>query len=528
MDFGENGDRGYYILNKAGDIDRDGAPDLWLVGESGRSVLILMNEELRAAGASASLTVPPGGIAAISTISDADLPRVGYATAALNSDSPAVGIAVLRTSRDDVVVSEAAVPQSPPTTDALVFIEYRVGVPALPGRLDSGIIDINTGLAVVNCTSSVADVTYTLRDSAGNVLAMGHGKTAGKAHFALFIDQIHDLAPDFNLPSDFATTTQFATLEISSDQPLSILALRQTINQRGDILYTTTPIADRTLAPESVPIYFPQFVDGGGYTSTIMLFSTSNETQHGTIEILDDNGLPLPTKEAGGENQASLRYELSPYGLLRYQTDGSAATVKSGWVKLVPDAGTTAPVGIGVFGYNPAGVLVTESGVPASGAVTHARIHVDLSGGHDTGLALVNLVTESATVTVEAFQSDGSTRVATSSGTIRLVGEGHMAKFADQLIQNLPEGFTGVLDVNSSAPFAALTVRSLYNQRHDFLLTTFPIAQPYQRGVSQLLFPQIAAGGGFKTQFIWISPGAGSVGTISFHGHDGKPLAVLK
>ena len=38
-------------------------------------------------------------------------------------------------------------------------------------------------------------------------------------------------ASDFDLPPDFRSNTQFGALDISADQPLSILALRGTINQ---------------------------------------------------------------------------------------------------------------------------------------------------------------------------------------------------------------------------------------------------------------------------------------------------------
>jgi hypothetical protein len=56
----------------------------------------------------------------------------------------------------------------------------------------------------------------------------------------------------------------------------------------------------------------------------------------------------------------------------------------------MPDAGTATPAGAGMFGYNPGNVLVTESGIPAAASTTHARVYVDLSEGHNTGLAIAN------------------------------------------------------------------------------------------------------------------------------------------
>ena len=103
---------------------------------------------------------------------------------------------------------------------------------------------------------------------------------------------MNEVALDFVLPANFRTATQFASLEISSDQPLSIAALRMTTNQRNEALFTTTPVADLTKAPTNDPIYFPQFADGGGYTSSIILLNTSSSPETGTFNIKDNNGNP--------------------------------------------------------------------------------------------------------------------------------------------------------------------------------------------------------------------------------------------
>jgi hypothetical protein len=195
---------------------------------------------------------------------------------------------------------------------------------------------------------------------------------------------------------------------------------------------------------------------------------------------------------------------------------------------LTPDAGTATPLGAGVFGYNPGSCLVTESGIPAAVPTTHARIYVDLSAGHDTGLAIANPTSTNASITITAFQSDGVTRIGASQGPLQLSANGHSAFFADQIIAGLPAGFTGVLDIASSFPFAALTVRSLTNERPEFLLATFPVADVTVGAPSPIVFPQIADGGGYVTQFILIGAGRAASMTLNFYGENGKPLAVGK
>jgi photosystem II stability/assembly factor-like uncharacterized protein len=474
-----------------------------------------------------NLMIPAGGEMATATLGAFTTTRSGYAELTLDSGAAPYGTAVFNFRQNGVTVGEAGVPASPPTTAARVFIDYRSSVPAISGRLSSGTINVNTGIAVVNYASAPATVTYTLRNVAGATLSIGRGTPlAAGAHFAKFIDQLNEVAPDFVLPSGFQILTQFASLEISSDQPLSILALRMTTNQRNEVLYTTTPTADLTKPATNDSIFFPQLADGGGNTTSLILLNTSNGTETGTLQILDNDGNPFVVNQVGGTAGSVFRYSIPSDGVFRFQTDGSPAITKSGWARLTPDAGTSAPVGAGVFGYNPGNFLVAESGVPASVSTTHARVYVDLSGGHNTGLAIANLTNTYASITITAFQSDGVTGIGTSHGPLLLPPNGHEAHFANEFVAGFPDGFVGVLDIISSTPFAALTLRSLNNERNDFLLATFPVADMTRAAPAPIVFPQIADGGGLVTQFILIGAGGASSVIINFYGNDGKPLAI--
>ena len=133
-----------------------------------------------------------------------------------------------------------------------------------------------------------------------------------------------------------------------------------------------------------------------------------------------------------------------------------------------------------------------------------------------------------ATIAITAYQTDGVTGIGTSQGPLRIPANGHAAHFANEFISGLPDGFTGVLDIVSPTPFAALTMRSLNNERGDFLLAAFPIADMTLPAPAPIVFPQIADGGGYLTQFILIGAGGPSSVTLSFFGEDGMPLAVVK
>lgn len=442
-------------------------------------------------------------------------PKVGYAVLAVNSGDAPYATAVLSYQQNGVTVTEAGVPASPPTTSARIFIDYRKDVNAVPARASGGVIDVNTGIAVANTGTTAADLTYTLRAMDGRLIASSHGTVEAGDHFACFIHELKErAAPDFELPADFPNAIRFGSLEVDSDQPISVLALRGIYTQRRDFLLTTTPVADLMQPPANGPAYFPQFVDGGGYTTSLILMNTSELTENGSLEILDDHGDPFPVRQAGGGTGSIFRYSIPPNGVFRFQTDGSPADVKSGWVRVMPDSGSFTPVGSGMFSFNPEDVLVSESGIASAGATTHARVFVDLSGNHNTGLAVANLADTDAVVTLQAFQSDGVTGIGDSRGPLDLAPKGHAAAFADQFISGLPPDFTGLLDIRSATPFAALTLRSLYNERHDFLMTAFPVADLDQAAPHPVVFPQVVDGGGYVTEFILISAGKEEARTI--------------
>ena len=466
-----------------------------------------------------------GGNAASSTTSlgTSNPLAVGYATVDVNSGSTPYGTAVFSFTQNGQAISEAGVPASPPTTHAEVFIDLRTNVAAKSGERDANVININTGVAAVNRGSALAHIQMILRDLTGTIIRQGATTLAANGHFAKFIDQF---APDLVLPPDFATATRNATLELISDQPLSLLALRVTENQRQESLITTTPIADLTQPDPQDMVLFPQIVDGGGYQTTLFLLNTTGTVETGTIQIFDDDGAPLPSfLNEGGQAAASISYTLPPRGARLLTTGGGQSAIRAGSVRVVPNAGSITPIGAGVFGFTSAGILITESGIPSSTLTTRARIYVDKSGGHNTGLALADASGVPRTFQFSVTNSDGTTQVA----NISLPANGHTARFADQLLSGLSNGFQGVMDITSNVPFAALTLRSLNNARGDGLLTTFPTADLTRPAPSPVIFPQIADGGGYSTQIILINSTSGaSSAAVSFFGESGSPLPVGK
>ena len=430
--------------------------------------------------------------------------------------------------KNGIVLSEAAVPASPPTISARFFIDYGLGITEGPARLATAPVSTNTGFAIVNPANKTAHVTYTLSNMQGQLLATGHGNLDPGSHHAKFIDQMQELASDFILPAGFSQTMRFGSLQIDSDQALSITALRMLTNQRCDILYTSLPIADLTQSPSSSEIYFPHLGDGGGYTTSLILLNTSGATQTGKLRFYADDGSPLSVGSLNGGTDSAFNYSIPAGGTYLLQTDGFPAVVQVGSARLTPDAGSTAPVGAGIFSYTNNGYLMTETGIPSSAATTHARVFVDMTGNHDAGLAIAAIGSLPLSIKLQAYQSDGITPAGDKSATQDLAGNGHKARFAWEWISGLPSGFRGVLDISSATPFAALTLRTLTNQRSDYLLTTLPVADMTRSAPAPLIFPHLADGGGYQTEWILLGTGNAARILMNFFGPDGSPLAIAR
>jgi Leucine-rich repeat (LRR) protein len=472
---------------------------------------------------SLTLGVTAGGAATAGTLGGNGGTQAGYATIEVNGGAAPYATAVLSYTKNGIITGEVGVPASAPTTSALVFIDHRSGV-AIPGS--SGKVDISTGFAAVNTGTGAAAVTAVLRDLSGRVLTTGTGTIAQGAHVAKYFSQLGDVFAGFSVPPSFSVSTMFGTLELSSNQPLSVVALRLTTNQRGDTLLTTTPVADRNAQPTGTRMYLPQFVNGGGYATAVLLINRSTSVETGTLELFSNDGSPLIAGQAGGASSASFSYSIPPLGGYVFQTDALPADSSLGWVRVTPTGGSSTPAGAGIVQYSQKGILTTETGIASAVPTTHARIFVDTASGHDTGLALGNPGDTIQSVTLTAYRPDGSTAIGSSEGPIILVSNGHFAGFVDQQIEGLPGGFRGVLDIRSDLPFVALTLRSLVNERDDFLLTTFPVADVNAPAPSPIVIPQFADGGGFTTEFILLNGSTAGNATITFHGDSGAPIAL--
>src|SRR6267143_5649136 len=72
-------------------------------------------------------------------------------------------------------------------------------------------------------------------------------------------------------------------------------------------------------------------------------------------------------------------YTLVDRGGMSVITDGSGA-LRVGYARIQPDSGQTTPAGVAIFGVRTGNTLVSETGVPATPALTTGRIYAEIAG----------------------------------------------------------------------------------------------------------------------------------------------------
>jgi hypothetical protein len=189
-------------------------------------------------------------------------------------------------------------------------------------------------------------------------------------------------------------------------------------------------------------------------------------------------------------------------------TDGSGSTTV-GYARVQPDASSTTPAGVAIFGLRNDQALFTEAGVPAAFLLTSARIYAENSSNVRTGFAIVNPNDQSANITFHFTDSSGADF---GNSSFTLAPHEHTARFLDEDPFNVLVGrtsFQGTFTFMSDVQVAAIALRGYYSERvpSEFLITTLPLTDllaPTSTGTVAL--PHFAAGGVWSTQIILVNP----------------------
>jgi hypothetical protein len=190
-------------------------------------------------------------------------------------------------------------------------------------------------------------------------------------------------------------------------------------------------------------------------------------------------------------------------------TDGSGSGAAVGYARVQPDANSTTPAGVAIFGLRNDQALFTEAGVPAAVLLTNARIYAENSSNVRTGFAIANPNDQTANINFHFTDSSGADF---GNSSFTLPPHQQKARFLDEDPFNVLVGktsFQGTFTFTSDVQVAAVALRGYNNERvpSEFLITTLPVTDllaPTSTGTVAL--PHFAAGGAWSTQIILVNP----------------------
>jgi hypothetical protein len=193
------------------------------------------------------------------------------------------------------------------------------------------------------------------------------------------------------------------------------------------------------------------------------------------------------------------------------------STIQMGYIRLLPDPGTTSPAGVAIFGSKSGGVVISEAGIPSTTRRASGRIYAEIGGPVNTGIALANPSDQDALVSY--YFTDASGRDY-GSASLKLPAYQQIAAFLNEAPFNHAGTLTGTLTFNSTIPVAAIALRSFVNERDEVLFSTVPVSPlGAGSGTAALLVPDLADGTGWSTQIVLVNPGDTTLsGTVQFYG----------
>lgn len=213
---------------------------------------------------------------------------------------------------------------------------------------------------------------------------------------------------------------------------------------------------------------------------------------------------------------SSRSFSIADLGGSLAATDGSGSQTV-GYARIQPNAGSTAPAGVEIFGYRQAGILVSEAAVPATAPMSSGRISAKVGAGVNTGLAIAN--PNSTAAIVSYYFTDALGNDFGNSSTM-VTANGQIAAFLNELPFNGGDSVDGTFSFDSNVPVSVIALRGYTNERGEFLMTTQPVTNTSAAAsTSSVTLPHFAEGGGWTTQVVLVNPTDSSLsGSVQFWG----------
>lgn len=265
--------------------------------------------------------------------------------------------------------------------------------------------------------------------------------------------------------------------------------------------------------------FFPQIVAGGDY-ETVLTGINAGATASGVdVALLGRDGRPFAGLPAAPYNPA--HFSIPSMGTFRLPLR-LAGGVEVGYARIASDG---AVGGNALFRLLRGARVRCEAGVGLSRATRRCVICVDNTRNAAGGYALVN--GSSAASELQMILRDAGGKVVGGAGLTLAPGE-HLSEFAFERFPGAaPFGFLGTLEVISSREIAALALRydNLHLPESEHVFSSAPVLVDEMS--TELYFPQVADGGGFRTDLVLINPQDVATSTrLDFYRSDGTPMSL--
>jgi hypothetical protein len=425
----------------------------------------------------------------------------------LGSTAPA-GVVILGSRQNNTLVTEAGVPASPLITTGRIYAEKTGG--------------INTGIAIVNPNSSPVTIAFHFTDGTGADTGSNSMQIPANGALGRFLNE----NPFFG-PATFQGAFSF-----TASLPVSVITLRTLVNERGEFLVSTLPVVDTTAPTVTSTVYLSRFADGGGWATKVVLVNPTDTTLTGNVEFWGGTetaaGSPVSVSLTSGQSSSSFSYMIPRRSSRTFTTSGTRSAMVDGSVRIVPTGGTVSPVGTIIFSFKPAGVTVTEAGVPGIQGKAF-RMYAEFSETIGTSFAIANVGATEGTVNFDLYRLDGSF---VASTTKTLLANAHIAKSVNELFPTLTGSFKGVLRIHGgpASGMSVVSLRTRKNERNEYLITTTPATNEASAPVNAPeIFPRFINGMGWTTQLVLFSGSTGQTtrGSVQFFNEQGSPLNLV-
>ena len=419
----------------------------------------------------------------------------GYVLVDSDIGSPAAdGVGILTNRQNGILISETAARASPTIQHGSIYVDAGSGV--------------RTALAIANAGRNDAIISFSFTAADGTTSGQGSIVVPAGTHVAQFVDE---------RPFNFGSRK--AVLTFDSSSPVFVGAMRALTNERSEFMASALPVIDSNISQGTIII--PQFADGGGWTTQIVMINSSTQTMRGDLQFIDQE-----TRVAN-----SLSYSIAPQAYYSFQSPGTGPSTQSGFVRVVPVNSGNVPGTFAVFSLRKSGITVTETVLPATAGSTSYRVYTENSSTVQTAIIIANPLADPVTVTVEATTLSGAS--VNLTGLLTIPGNGQILTLEGQIpgFEKIDASFEGVLRISTGTAksVAAGIFRVRVNERGDFVVSAFPpVDETAPTLRTELAFPQYVTGGGFTTQVVLFSGRANtpSWGVMRLFDQSGTPIPM--